>query len=146
MLLFSILTAAIAPGVALLTYLYLKDRYDSEPIHLVLKLFLTGMLIVVPVMVIQRGFELWLGSHPVFFSFGLSGGVEELAKWFVLYHIIFNHTEFDEPYDGIVYAASISLGFATLENILYAVYYPSTFTTLMLRALLPVSGHALSAS
>ncbi|QJC51840.1 intramembrane metalloprotease PrsW [Paenibacillus albicereus] len=143
MLLFSILTAAIAPGVALLTYLYLKDRYDSEPIHLVLKLFLTGMLIVVPIMVIQRGIELFLGSHPLLFSFGLSGGVEEVVKWFVLYHIIYNHTEFDEPYDGIVYAASISLGFATIENILYAVYFPSTFTTLMLRALLPVSGHAL---
>ncbi|SDR85570.1 Membrane proteinase PrsW, cleaves anti-sigma factor RsiW, M82 family [Paenibacillaceae bacterium GAS479] len=143
MLLFSILTAAVAPGIALLTYLYLKDRYDSEPIHLVMKLFLTGMLVVVPVMVIQRGIELWLGSNPFLLSFGLSGGIEEMAKWFVLYHIIFNHTEFDEPYDGIVYAASISLGFATLENIMYAVYLPSTFTTLMLRALLPVSGHAL---
>ena len=69
--------------------------------------------------------------------------MEELLKWSVLYSIIFNHTEFDEPYDGIVYAASVSLGFATLENILYAVYFPSSFTTLMLRALLPVSGHAL---
>ncbi|KKC46237.1 MULTISPECIES: glutamic-type intramembrane protease PrsW [Paenibacillus] len=143
MLLFSILTAAVAPGISLLTYLYLKDRYDSEPIHLVFRLFVTGMLVVVPIMVIQRGLELWLGSHPLLFSFALSGGVEELFKWFVLYHIIYNHMEFDEPYDGIVYAASVSLGFATLENIMYAVFYPSTFGTMMLRALLPVSGHAL---
>ena len=143
MLLFSIFTAAVAPGISLLTYLYLKDRYDSEPIHLVVKLFLAGMLIVLPIIALQRGIELWLGTHPLFFSFGLSAGVEELLKWSVLYSIIFNHTEFDEPYDGIVYAASVSLGFATLENILYAVYFPSSFTTLMLRALLPVSGHAL---
>lgn len=108
MLLFSILTAAVAPGISLLTYLYLKDRYDSEPIHLVFKLFVTGMLVVVPIMVIQRGLELWLGSHPLLFSFAFSGGVEEIFKWFVLYHIIYNHMEFDEPYDGIVYAASVS--------------------------------------
>lgn len=143
MVLFSVLTAAVAPGVSLLTYLYLKDRYDTEPIHMVARMFLTGVLIVIPVMVIQRGLELWWGSDPFVFSFALSAGVEELIKWFLLYHIIFNHTEFDEPYDGIVYAASVSLGFATLENVLYAVFSPMTFGTLLIRALLPVTGHAL---
>lgn len=143
MLLFSILTAAVAPGISLLAYLYLKDRYESEPIHMVVRMFLLGMLIVVPIVVLQRGLELWLGSHPLLFSFAESAGIEEIVKWFVLYHVIYNHTEFDEPYDGIVYAASISLGFATLENVMYAVMSPSTFGTLMMRALLPVSGHAL---
>jgi len=57
--------------------------------------------------------------------------------------MVFNHAEFDEPYDGIVYATAISLGFATLENVLYAFLEPSTFGTLLVRALLPVSGHAL---
>lgn len=143
MLWFSVFTAAVAPGVSLLTYLYLKDRYDSEPIHMVIRTFLCGVLIVLPVMVLQRGIELWLGDHPILFSFGLSAGIEEVLKWFILYHIIFNHTEFDEPYDGIVYAAAVSLGFATLENVMYAVFSPSTFGTLFVRALLPVSGHAL---
>lgn len=144
MLLFSVLTAAVAPGVSLLTYLYLKDRYDAEPIHMVVRMFLLGVLIVVPIVVIQRGLQLWFGDHqPMLFSFVESAGIEEFLKWFVLYHMIYNHTEFDEPYDGIVYAASISLGFATLENVLYAIYSPSTFGTLLMRALLPVSGHAL---
>ncbi|QAY66186.1 glutamic-type intramembrane protease PrsW [Paenibacillus protaetiae] len=143
MLLFSILTAAVAPGISLLTYLYLKDRYESEPISMVIRMFVFGMLIVIPIVVIQRGLELWLGDNPVLFAFVQSAGIEELAKWFVLYHLIFNHTEFDEPYDGIVYAASISLGFATLENVMYAVFSPATFGTLLMRALLPVSGHAL---
>ncbi|SFF04252.1 Membrane proteinase PrsW, cleaves anti-sigma factor RsiW, M82 family [Paenibacillus catalpae] len=144
MLLFSVLTAAVAPGVSLLTYLYLKDRYDAEPIHMVVRMFLLGVLIVVPIVVIQRGLQLWFGDNqPVLFSFVESAGIEEFVKWFVLYHMIYNHTEFDEPYDGIVYAASISLGFATLENVLYAIYSPSTFGTLLMRALLPVSGHAL---
>ncbi|MFX3633512.1 MAG: glutamic-type intramembrane protease PrsW [Candidatus Pristimantibacillus sp.] len=143
MLLFSVLTAAVAPGVSLLTYLYLKDRYDSEPIHMVIRMFFLGVLIVVPIVVVQRGLQMWWGENPVLFSFFESAGVEEFVKWFVLYHIIYNHTEFDEPYDGIVYAASISLGFATLENVLYAIYSPATFGTLLARALLPVSAHAL---
>ncbi|MBM7564461.1 glutamic-type intramembrane protease PrsW [Paenibacillus sacheonensis] len=143
MLLFSIITAAVAPGVALLTYFYLKDRYEAEPIHMVLRVFLMGVLIVLPIMVIQRGLELWLGNGPVVFSFAVSAGAEELVKWFVIYHIIYKHKEFNEPYDGIVYAAAISLGFATVENVLYAVYQPMTVGSLLIRALLPVSGHAL---
>lgn len=143
LLFFSILTAAVAPGIALLTYFYLKDRYEAEPIHMVVKVFLMGVLIVLPVMVIQRGLLLGLGSGPVVFSFAVSAGVEELLKFFVLYHIIYNHTEFDEPYDGIVYAVAVSLGFATLENVLYAVYQPMSVGSLLIRALLPVSGHAL---
>ena len=53
MLLFSLLAAAVAPGLALLTYFYLKDRYDYEPLHMVLRVFLMGILIVLPVMIIQ---------------------------------------------------------------------------------------------
>jgi RsiW-degrading membrane proteinase PrsW (M82 family) len=143
MLLFSILTAAAAPGLSLLTYLYLRDRYEAEPIHMVIRMFVLGILVVVPIMVIQRGLEIWLGNGTFVASFIHSAAVEEFLKWFVLYHVIYNHTEFDEPYDGILYAAAISLGFATLENVLYAIYAPSTFGTLFARALLPVSGHAL---
>jgi len=141
--LFSILTAAIAPGIALLVYFYLKDRYDSEPVSMVVKIFLLGFLIVLPIMIIQHGIQLWLGNNPYLFSFGISAGVEEAVKWFVIYHIVYNHTEFDEPYDGILYTVAVSLGFATIENLLYAWYNHPSFGTLLVRALLPVSGHAL---
>ena len=143
MLLFSILAAAIAPGIALLAYFYWKDRYDAEPLPMIVKLFLTGVLIVLPIMIVQRGLTMLWGESPFAFSFVISSGVEEFFKWFVLYHIIYNHTEFDEPYDGIVYAVAVSLGFATLENVLYAFLQPVTMGSLMIRALLPVSGHAL---
>ncbi|CAH0118719.1 Protease PrsW [Paenibacillus sp. CECT 9249] len=141
--LLSILTAAIAPGLALLTYFYLKDRYDAEPVHMVIKLFLLGFVIVLPIMIVQRGLIMWWGDNPYVFSFAVSAGVEECVKWFVLYHIIYNHTEFDEPYDGIVYAVAVSLGFATIENLLYVWNTDITFATVLVRALLPVSGHAL---
>ena len=143
MLVFSILASALAPGLALLTYFYLKDRYDQEPLGVVAKVFLLGFLVVTPVMILQRGMNLWLGSHPVVDSLIVSAGVEELWKWFVLYHLIYNHTEFDEPYDGILYATAISLGFATVENIMYAWYSQGAFGPMLIRALLPVSGHAM---
>lgn len=145
MWLISMTAAAIAPGIALLTYFYLKDRYDSEPIHMVVRMFVVGALIVLPIAVIQRGLTLGLGEAPFTFAFVVSAGVEESFKWFVLYHMIYNHTEFDEPYDGIVYAVAISLGFATLENVLFALLQPASFGDLLMRALLPVSGHALFA-
>lgn len=141
--LLSTLAAAVAPGVALLAYFYLSDRYDAEPLPMVIRMFLIGALIVVPVMIVQRAFSLWLGDSDLLFSFATSAGVEEFFKWFVLYHIVFPHAQFDEPYDGIVYATAVSLGFATVENILYALFEPVTIGMLLMRALLPVSGHAL---
>jgi len=143
MLLFALLSAAVAPGVSLLTYLYLRDRYDSEPIHIVVRMFILGLVIVIPIMVIQRGLQLLLGDASLLFAYIESAGVEEFFKWFVLYHFIYHHAEFDEPYDGILYAAAISLGFATMENIMYAVFTSSSFTVMIGRALLPVSGHAI---
>jgi RsiW-degrading membrane proteinase PrsW (M82 family) len=141
--LLSTLAAAVAPGVALLAYFYLSDRYDAEPLPMVIKMFFIGALIVVPIMIVQRALSLWFGESDLLFSFATSAGVEEFFKWFVLYHIVFHHAHFDEPYDGIVYATAVSLGFATVENILYALFEPATIGMLLMRALLPVSGHAL---
>ncbi|NMO96949.1 glutamic-type intramembrane protease PrsW [Paenibacillus lemnae] len=143
MLVFSVIASALAPGLALMTYFYLKDKYDQEPLHVVIKMFLLGFLIVIPVLILQRGMMLWLGDGPVVESLLISAGVEEVLKWFVLYHLIYNHVEFDEPYDSILYATAISLGFATVENILYAWYSQAAFGPMLIRALLPVSGHAM---
>lgn len=143
MIIFSILTAALAPGLSLLTYLYLRDKYEAEPIHMVLKVFLIGILLVIPIMVLQRGVEIWLGEGNFVMAFIQSSGVEEFIKWFVLFHLLYNHTEFDEPYDGILYAGALSLGFATTENLLYSIFMPADFGIMLMRALLPVSGHML---
>lgn len=139
----SITAAAAAPGIALLSYIYLKDRYEAEPIAMVSRLFVFGMLSVFPVIVLQRGMSMWLGTEPFVFSFVTTASIEEAAKWTVIAVSVFRHAEFDEPYDGIVYATAASLGFATMENLLYALSEPFSWTTLLIRALLPVSGHAL---
>lgn len=33
----STLGAALAPGIAILSYFYLKDKYETEPLHMVVK-------------------------------------------------------------------------------------------------------------
>lgn len=137
-----ILSAGIAPGLALLSYFYLKDEYDSEPISVVFRAFIFGALLVFPIMFIQYVLdaENIVQSEFVhaFFSISL---LEEFFKWFILIYTVYQHVEFDEPYDGIVYGAAVSLGFATAENIFYLV--ANGLETAIGRALLPVSSHAL---
>lgn len=137
-----ILSAGIAPGLALLSYFYLKDHYDSEPISVVLKTFLFGVILVFPIMFIQYVLEVE-GILPSDFAkaFLWASLLEEFFKWFIIMFAIYQHTAFDDPYDGIVYGAAVSLGFATMENILYL--FSNGVHHAFGRALLPVSSHAL---
>ncbi|HEX6923307.1 MAG TPA: glutamic-type intramembrane protease PrsW [Bacillales bacterium] len=138
----SILSAAIAPGIALLSYFYLRDKYEAEPVAMVLRIFIFGALLVFPVMVIQYAFQFEdVLQSPWARSFLLSGLLEEFLKWFVLFYTAYQHVEFNERYDGIVYGASVSLGFATVENVFYLFAYG--IHQAFFRALLPVSSHAL---
>ncbi|QIW80471.1 glutamic-type intramembrane protease PrsW [Bacillus tequilensis] len=139
---FAIISAGIAPGIALLSYFYLKDQYDNEPVHMVLRSFFLGAVLVFPIMFIQYVLEKEnVGGGSFFVSFLSSGFLEESLKWFILMVSVYPHAHFDEHYDGIVYGASVSLGFATLENILYLIGHGVEHA--FVRALLPVSCHAL---
>ncbi|MBT2689989.1 intramembrane metalloprotease PrsW [Bacillus sp. ISL-47] len=137
-----ILSAGIAPGLALLSYFYLKDQYESEPISMVFKTFLFGALLVFPIMFIQYVLETEsVLQSSLLDAFLSSSLLEEFFKWFILFYTIYQHITFDEPYDGIVYGASVSLGFATAENIFYLLALGVEHA--IGRALLPVSSHAL---
>ncbi|MEX2460963.1 MAG: glutamic-type intramembrane protease PrsW [Paenibacillaceae bacterium] len=139
----SILIAAIAPGISLLSYFYLRDKYEAEPISMVARLFIFGAILVFPTMIIQRAFVLGFGENPFVFSFIYSAGIEECIKFLIVYFVIYKHVYFDEPYDGIIYAVALSLGFATVENVIYALVDYASFSHLLVRAFLPVSAHAL---
>jgi len=137
-----IISAGIAPGLALLSYFYLKDIYGTEPISVVIKTFLMGTFLVLPTMFIQYVFEAEQILQGDFLSSFLAIGLlEEFIKWFILYYVIYYHVAFDEPYDGVVYSSAVSLGFATAENLLYLVANGVEFA--VGRAFLPVSSHAL---
>ncbi|MBN8190772.1 intramembrane metalloprotease PrsW [Bacillus sp. NTK074B] len=137
-----ILSAGIAPGLALLSYFYLRDQYEAEPITLVFKTFMYGAIITFPIMFLQYVLEVeGIIDSNWSTAFISSGFLEEFFKWFILMFAIFQHVDFNEPYDGIVYGASVSLGFATVENILYLV--ANGVEHAIGRAILPVSSHAL---
>ncbi|MED3844126.1 glutamic-type intramembrane protease PrsW [Geobacillus stearothermophilus] len=141
---FSLISAGVAPGVALLSYFYLKDECEAEPLSFVLRMFFFGALLVFPIMFIEYVLAAeGIVSSPAAEAFFSAALLEEFVKWFVVYFFVYDHDEFDEPYDGIVYSASVSLGFATLENILYLL--ANGVDTVIARALLPVSSHALFA-
>jgi len=138
----AIISAGIAPGLAILSYFYLKDQYGVEPISMVFRSFIFGSLLVFPLMFIQYVLEVeGVVSSPLLKAFIATALLEEFFKWFIFYFTIYSHFHFDEHYDGIVYGVSISLGFATLENILYL--FANGIEYAIGRALLPVSSHAL---
>src|SRR5690606_32220713 len=104
--------------------------------------FIYGGVITFPVLFIQFVIkEEQTFSNPFFINAVFTSSLEEFVKWLVILLVIFRHIEFDDPYDGILYGASVSLGFATVENVLYLLSFG--IDTAILRAILPVSSHAL---
>ncbi|WP_156289250.1 glutamic-type intramembrane protease PrsW [Oceanobacillus salinisoli] len=136
-----VLSAGLAPVFALMCYIYLKDRV-TEPISLIVKMFMLGALLVFPIMFIQYALaaENITNNHFIQ-SFFFVALLEEFSKWFIFIFAIYHHSDFDNHYDGIVYAVSISLGFASLENVLYLLTNGIEYA--FLRAFFPVSSHAL---
>jgi protease PrsW len=65
---------------------------------------------------------------------------EELAKFLMLKFYAYRQPEYDEPFDGIVYAVMVGMGFATAENIMYV--YEYGIATGVVRMFLAVPAHA----
>jgi len=137
-----LLSVAIAPGLALFSYFYLRNQISAEPSRTLFHTFIYGAILTFPILFIQHVFMVENIMQSSFINNVLfSSSLEEFFKWFILVMAIYQHVEFDDPYDGILYGASISLGFATVENILYLLTYG--LDTAFLRAILPVSSHAI---
>jgi len=139
---FILLTVAIAPGLALFSYFYLRKQIANEPSRTLFHTFLYGAIMTFPILFIQHVFdEENIFSNVFIRNVVFTSGLEEFFKWLILLIAIYRHVEFEDAYDGILYGASVSLGFATVENILYLFTYGADIA--FLRALLPVSSHAL---
>ncbi|MGB3261758.1 glutamic-type intramembrane protease PrsW [Paenisporosarcina sp.] len=137
-----LLSVAIAPGLALFSYFYLRNQISAEPSRTLFHTFIYGAILTFPILFIQHVFEVEHIFQSMFLRNVLFTSVlEEFFKWLILVMAIYQHVEFDDPYDGILYGASVSLGFATVENILYI--FTFGMDTAFLRALLPVSSHAI---
>ncbi len=141
-----ILLIALAPVFIILFYVYFRDKYEKEPFKLLLLAVVAGMIIVVPVIFIERLImALQPGMSPIFDSaynaFLVAALTEEAFKYLALFLLIWKSPEFNEKFDGIVYAVFISLGFAGVENVLYV--FEGGIKTGILRAITAVPAHAL---
>lgn len=139
---FMLLTVAIAPGLALFSYFYLRKQIAREPSRTLFQAFIYGAIMTFPILFIQHVFEEEnIFQHVFIRNVVFTSGLEEFFQWLIILIAIFKTTEFEDAYDGILYGASISLGFATVENILYLLTFG--MDTAFIRAMLPVSSHAL---
>lgn len=139
---FILLSVAIAPALALLSFFYLRREIAEEPSKLLLYTFIYGAILTFPILFIQHVIQEEKVISSIFVHQALvTSALEEFFKWLILIIAIYKNVEFDDPYDGILYGASVSLGFATVENILFLLNFG--MDQAFLRALLPVSSHAL---
>lgn len=121
-----ILIASLLPVVLLLIYIYAKDRYQKEPLRVLLKALLGGVLSALAVLALHALLQLpeqdiFTDSlqQAIYQAFCFAAIPEESFKLLFLYWFIWKNSYFDEYFDGIVYAVFVGLGFAGFENILY---------------------------
>ena len=139
----TLLALAIAPGLAIFIYIFLKDIYNKEPKKLLLASFLLGVLTIIPPFFIETGLKPFFNNSIAstgIFAFAVVALSEELSKFFILRSYCYTRKSFDEPLDGIVYSVMVGMGFATIENINYVFMYG--YNVAFIRMFLSVPAHA----
>ena len=143
-----LLVLALAPALAIIVYIYLKDKYEREPLGLLLKNVGLGASASVLITFLLGTFGNWFlpVSNPTSMfqqfvkAFVVVALVEEFSKYVIVRYYAQRNSEFDEPFDGIVYAVVVAMGFAALENMLYVFQYG--ISNGILRAFTAVPAHA----
>ncbi len=138
---------AVLPSVILITYFMKFDRFNPEPPRLLIKLFLAGCFSVIPAIIIEMMIRepepLTYVNYFIYCCLGI-GLVEEGVKYFFAKMLAYRNNAFDEIYDGIIYCVMVSLGFATVENILYVMQYGRSVA--ITRMITAVPAHAIFAA
>lgn len=120
----NLIIIALAPVLIIAIYIYVRDKYEREPLELLVLALIAGCLITIPVVFVEG----WLGiplsylkGYPAaaWNAFVVAAFTEELFKYVAFLILFWSNRNFNEKFDGIVYASFISLGFAGVENILY---------------------------
>lgn len=123
-----LILASIGPGVLWLWYFYRLDRYEPEPLRLIVKVFCGGLLMVLPAGLLEQFWRPqivaslqqgdWRGYLTM--AFLVVAVIEEGLKTGFLWWLIGKNRELNEPVDGVIYGITLGLGFASLENFLWA--------------------------
>lgn len=144
----TLLIASIAPALIIMYLIYKRDL-QKEPIKMLVKAFFGGVLSIGITLVIAIPLSYFEGQVPTGFlrsfytAFFCAGIPEEFAKWIIFFWLINKAKDFDQYYDGILYAIFISMGFALVENILYVM--KGGMGVAILRSITAVPAHMLFA-
>lgn len=142
-----LIAAAVIPAIVLLVKIYREDRLEKEPLGLMLSLVLQGIFATSLAAAAERLgiliLDLLLPEDSVLYQFLLYFGVVAFAEEGFKYHLLYRKTwtspEFNCQFDGVVYAVTVSLGFALWENIGYVLMYG--LGNAAVRAVTAVPGH-----
>ena len=148
----ALLLATILPSILIILFFVYSDKF-KEPRGEIIKVFIYGILITIPAYFLNTYISDFFYnntrvSEGLISSFLTAAPVEEGLKLSVLYYFVYKMKDFNEPIDGIVYGVTVSLGFATLENLYYvyllADYFETTSMALaVIRSFSAVPAHAV---
>ena len=136
---------AVIPCILAAYIIYRADKVEKEPIGEIIKaiimgfaaifltLFVSGMLGIDKIMLDNNIFNTYI------YSFIYIALIEELSKFIFSYLFVNRNPNFDYVFDGIVYFACVSLGFALVENILYS--SNGDLYTVLLRSFTAIPAH-----
>ena len=126
-----VLSGIIAPALFWTGYFYYKDRFFPEPvINIAITYFLGFLSGFICLKIYGLLPQIGITADPSFlmennrwqflgYCLGIVGFLEEIFKFIPFLFIIFFFKAFDEKIDGIIYASTVALGFASFENINY---------------------------
>ncbi len=126
---------ALGPVLIMIYLFYIKDPRKEPLKTIILALIGGGIVSAVPAYYIEGALHF---DHYLAKCFIRAGGSEEFCKMLAFYVLIFKHKDFDDTFDGILYSVLISLGFAGIENVMYARYYG---IEIWMRAITSIPGH-----
>ncbi len=115
----------VVPGLIWLYFFYHKDKYEKEPVLVLVGVYVLSAVIAYFLSYQLESFirtKLHYELEPLqlfFHSVLIYACLQELIKFLVLRYSIYHSVEFNEPADGIIYGATIGLGFATAYNTAY---------------------------
>lgn len=121
------LAVGVLPMVIYALILWWFDRYEKEPLSLLIAAFLWG---AIPAIIFSLITELILGIPISYFVEPVTASLveavvvapvaEEMFKGMaLLLLLLFFRKEIDSPLDGIIYGGLVGFGFAAVENVLY---------------------------
>lgn len=106
----------VIPALLWLTFWLLEDRCEPEPKKYIFFAFVAGMLVVWPVLQLERAVAPFASGITLLFCWAL---IEEILKFGAAYLVALRFSVFDEPLDALVYMVTAALGFSAFENMLF---------------------------